>query len=373
VRDLAEIATDLGANVNHPELEVSGNLDNNGVLHATRISKKALNFANGGAAEIKGAIAALPAPTANGFTIGSTAIAVDNSTIFANMLRTDLTAAAAGVVVEVKATLTGGVLTATRVEKKNAVEAQLNDNVRIKGIAAGAIASNAFTINGPNGPVTVKTANAAFFSGKTAATAAIVTAGAQLEVEGSIDASGAIVAIKVEIELEKNLKLEGNAAAGAFNATTSKLTLNGVAVDIVSTTRLIDSSGSTATALTLSSVAAGDHLQITGFVTAAGAVQASEVQRTKASNLTFIQAPVSAKTATTLTILGITVDTSSVVQAKDFVDNSSGTKVIGTGTVAAAQAAFFAKVVAGTTVVKAKGAITGTTMAATEVEIEQAL
>jgi hypothetical protein len=374
VRDLAELAGDDLGN-HHPEIEVSGNLDNSGVLHATRIAKKTLDFLNGGAVEIKGKVAAAPAPTSNGFSIGSTAFVVTDSTLFSNMARTDL-ATASGAVLEVKATLNAGIFTATRVEKKNAVEAQVNDNVRVKGIAADTIANNAFTLNGPNGPVTIKVAGASFFSAGAAANSSIVTVGAVLEVEGALDASGAIVATKVEIEREKNLKLEGNAAAGAFNAgagTLGTLTLNGVTVSIVATTRLRDSTTNPAAALNLANLAPGNHLQITGFITSSGAFQASEVQRTSPSDLTLIQGPVSAKTATTLSILGITVDTSTVTQASNFSDNSNGTKTPGTGTLSQAQASFFAKISAGTTVVKAKGSFSGTTLSATEVEIERPL
>jgi hypothetical protein len=373
LRDLAELQGDQnngGANAHHPEIEISGNLDDAGVLHATRIFKKAFDFFNGSLAQLKGKVAAAPAPSTTGLTIGTTAVVVDNATFFANMVRADLTGST-GLVLEVKGTLNAGVFTATRIEKKLAAEAQLNDNVRIKGLAAGAVASNAFVLNGPNGAVTVRVASAQFLSGGAAATAAIVAVGAKLEVEGSIDSSGAIVATKVAIELEKNLKLEGNAAASAFNATIGKLTLNGIAVSILPTTRKIDSSGTTAAALDLTAITVGDHLQITGYVDNAGAIKASMVQKTKASSLVFIQGPVSAKTASALTILGITVDTSGIGQAKDFVDNNSGIKVPGTGTAAAAQAAFFAKVVAGTSVVKAKGAVSGTSMAATEVELEK--
>lgn len=374
LRDLAELQGDQnngGANAHHPEIEVSGNLDDAGILHATRIAKKVLDFSNGGIAQVKGKIAAAPTPSINGFTIGSTAIVVDANTVFANMLRTDLPAST-GLVLEVKGTLTGTVFTATRVEKKLAVEAQLNDNVRVKGLAAGAVVANAFTISGPNGSVTVKIgAGTTFLSGGSAATSAIVVAGAKLQVEGSLDASGAIVATKVAIELEKNLKLEGNAAASAYNATTNKLTLNGISVDILPTTRKIDSSTFPATTLNLASVATGDHLQITGYVDNAGAMKASVVQKTGASTLVFIQGPVSAKTTSVLTILGIAVDTSTITQASNFVDNSSGTKVPGTGTLAAAQAAFMGKVVVGSSVVKAKGPVTGSAMAATDVELEQ--
>jgi hypothetical protein len=370
-RDLAELAADLG-NLNHPEIEVSGNLDNTGMLHATRIAKKSLDFTNGGTVEIKGAVAGTPAPTANSFTIGTTAFIVDNNTTFANMLRADLVNTV-GTVLEVKATLNAGVFTALRVEQKKAIEGQPNDNVRIKGIAASTVSNQTFTLNGPNGLITVNVAGASYFSGRTAATSAIVAVGAQLEVEGSLAASGAIVATKVEIEQEKNLKLEGDAAANAFNAANSTLTLNGVTVNIVATTRLRDAASNPPVALSLAGIVAGNHLQITGFVTSSGAFQASEVQRTKAPQnpLTLVQGPVSAKTSTTMTILGLTIDTATITQATDFVDSSSGTDVPGSGTLAQAQADFLAKITAGTSVVKAKGSISGTTMSASEVEIER--
>jgi len=371
VRDLAELSADLSGG-NHPEVEISGNLDNSGVLHATRISRVKLDFGTNGLVQVKGAIASAPAPTATSFSIGATQINYTSAAFDSGTVQSDI---APGTLLEVKGTLNSGtgIITATRIEKINAVEAELNDNVRIKGVAAGAVSGNIFTLNGPNGGVTVKTASAVFLKGGSAATSAIVTAGARLEVEGSLDASGAIVATKVSIELDKNFRLEGNAAAGAFNATANTLRLNGVTVGIAATTRLEDSSSGSNTSLSLSGIAADDHLQISGIVDAAGTVTASEVKRTKPSSLTFIKGPVTQKTATTLTILGINVDTSSITQASNFVDERTGIKIPGSGTVAQAQAAFFALVTPGSSSVKAKGTIIGTAMAASEVELEQSL
>ncbi len=51
IRNLAELTADLGVG-RHPELEISGYLDNSGILHATRISKAAPNFVNSGRVEI---------------------------------------------------------------------------------------------------------------------------------------------------------------------------------------------------------------------------------------------------------------------------------------------------------------------------------
>jgi hypothetical protein len=78
--------------------------------------------------------------------------------------------------------------------------------------------------------------------------------------------------------------------------------------------------------------------------------------------------------AQTLTILGITVNTTTIVQAKDFVDNRFGLKAPFATTLAASRTNFFAAVAGeGLAVVKAKGTISGVVMSATEVELEQPL
>ncbi len=351
IKDLAEINGELQAG-RHPELEISGNMDSAGVFHATRIGRKSVDFTNG-VVEIKGAIAASPAPTTNGFSIGTRAIVVDNTTVFQNMVRADI---AAGLLVEVKGNLNAGVFSATRVEKKNAVEAEVNDNVRVKGTAVGTVSNNSFILNGPNGAITIRTAAASFVSGGAAATSAIVTAGAVLEVEGALQADGSVKATKVSVELEKSVRLEGNAGTAAFSAADNTLTLNGVATNLSPVTRLIDRNG---TALTLSSIVAGDHLQISGVLdNTTGKVSASQVQRTNASSVSFIQGPVSAAASPNLTLLGISVVTSGATQFQ------KSDKTVLT------QATFFAALTPGVTVVKAKGSVGGTILTATEAEIE---
>ncbi|KAF0221580.1 MAG: hypothetical protein FD174_349 [Geobacteraceae bacterium] len=367
IRDLDEMNGELQAG-HRPELEISGNLDNAGVLHATRIARKAADF-TAGPVQIKGMITTA---TANGFSIGTRSVVVDADTEFRNMTPTEI---AAGLLVEVKGVLNGAIFTAARVEKKNAVEADVNDNVRVKGTAVGGVSNDTFTINGPNGAISVNTAAASFIKGGAAATPAIVTAGATLQVEGTLRTDGSIAAVKVSVEVEKTVKLEGNAVAGAFNAGTA-LTLNGVTVNIVPTTRLVDKTGM---ALTPASIIAGDHLQITGVIIDGPTgnfsnINASQIQRTTAGTVSFIQGPVSAKTAATLTILGVTIDTGSLDQAKDFVDNRVGTETPFGATRDESQTRFFAAVTTdGLTVVKAKGTVTGAVMTATEVELKQPL
>jgi hypothetical protein len=371
LRDLAELQQiEVQAELQNQrvELEISGNRDNAGVFHATRIAKKAVNFAQG-LVQIKGAINATPAPTATGFSIGTAAITVNASTVFKNMQAADLPTSA-GVIVEVKGIFnaTTGVFTATRVEKKVALGVvQVNDNVRVKGIvAATGLADPNFLLNSPIGSVKVTT-NAAtvFLKGATVSNfAGVVTAGATLEVEGALQTDGSILATKVAVEVEKIVKIEGNLAAITdIDTTASTVKLNGVTVTVVPQTKLLDAvSGTVFANLAAARAAIGanlPHLQIAGFIDATGKVVASVIQGTAPSNGTFVQGPVTAATSPNLTILGITVVTNAATQFRNF-DRTSLT-----------QAAFFTAVSPGTTVVKAKGTVSGSTLTATEVELER--
>ncbi|MBC7963686.1 MAG: hypothetical protein H7Y05_12160 [Steroidobacteraceae bacterium] len=365
VRDLTEINSELLAG-RHPELEISGNLDNTtGVLHATRIARKAPDFnaLTEKTIQIKGKITTSNAAGGT-FSIGSVSVNFSPAALGSNSTIADLGAES---VVEVKGILNGNVITASRIEKKKAVDAGVNDSVKLKGTANGGVAGNTFTISGPNGAITVNTAAASFQRGGAAATAAIVTAGTALEIEGILQSDGSVAASQVSLKPEKTVKVEGNAAAGAFNAGTSTLTLNGVPVTLNAATRLLDKSGQ---ALDPNSIASGDHLQIRGmFFSNSGKVTASQVQRTSASDVTFVQGPVTAVASPNLALIGIvSVDTSGVNQITGFGDHRSVTAVKFSG-----RDTFFAALTSdGFSVVKAKGIMAGTAMNASEVELEQA-
>jgi len=82
-----------------------------------------------------------------------------------------------------------------------------------------------------------------------------------------------------------------------------------------------------------------------------------------ASSQVFIQGPVSAKDATagTLSILGITVSTNSGTEFR--ISSDSAEQAVGKN-------AFFAQVIAGVTIVKARWNSSDTSAAAQQVEIE---
>jgi hypothetical protein len=215
----------------------------------------------------------------------------------------------------------------------------------IKGLANAPVANNSFILNGPNGAITVKTATAAFFKNGVTADSAIVTAGAKLQVEGSLDAAGAIVATKVAIEIEKNLKLLGSLSTkDSINGT---LKVNGVTVSVLPVTRFIDGSNARLSSLTLADLKDTDYVEIAGFINAAGMLIAAQVQRfdppANPTNRSIIQGPVSSATANTMKILGVTV----TVGPATLYEQSDKTPI--------GQTAFIAAIVPNVTVVKAKG------------------
>jgi hypothetical protein len=89
-------------------------------------------------------------------------------------------------------------------------------------------------------------------------------------------------------------------------------------------------------------------VEIAGYVNATGALIASQVQRYDPSKRAFIQGPVSATTANTMKILGITV----TVGPATLFEQSDKTPLPG------GQTAFMNAIVPNVTVVKAKGKFT---------------
>jgi Domain of unknown function (DUF5666) len=224
--DLAALQSKLtGANAGkHPEIEVSGRMDNAGVFHATRIAVKADDFTAGGKCAIHGKIASAATSTTGGqrFLIGNIEVVTTATTSMPNLTTADLIAGAS---VEVKGTfdVNTNTLTATRIEGNKGNHGlgegvEVEDTVSIQGIAAGALSGGSFALNGPNGAVTVNCNNATVFSGG-AADSSIIAANATLEVEGTVQADGSVLALKIKSETE--IESEGHSGGGGGGETES--------------------------------------------------------------------------------------------------------------------------------------------------------
>ena len=95
---------------------------------------------------------------------------------------------------------TGGVLIASKVEAEDEIfkisGGAEGQKVEIEGIVTGPLSDNQFEVNGQ--PVQITTAT--HFEGNTSQ--ADIILGARLEVEGTVDANGVIVAKEISIESE---------------------------------------------------------------------------------------------------------------------------------------------------------------------------
>jgi hypothetical protein len=313
-------------------VEVSGFPDANGVILATRIEKKSVLFSAGSTTvELKGIVSNV---TGSAFSINALSVNASGVTWPASL--------ANGSFVEVRGTLAaaGGPMTATFLELEPSFAAGEGEHVEVEGIVTDYVSLSSFKVNGV--PVD-----------GSALGAVTIANNMKIEVEGTM-VNGVLVAGKSEIELENNVLLEGNVSAlGA-----SSLTLLGQTATVSATTELKDSSSANLRTFGLANLAVNDHVIVIGYQGASGIV-AARVERLNAATQAQLKGIVSAATPTSsLTILGVAVDTS----AASFRDINSGAMLA---------ADFFAAITPGTTVVKVKwNTFTSTSAPVYEADIE---
>lgn len=352
ILDLSELA---GRQDQGLELEVSGYLDAQGMIQASRVALKSTGFA-GGTVQIKGSPAALDDGS---FRIGGLVVTTDGAD-FVNMTAADL--AVPGLVIEVRGTLAGGGVNNARIERRSSTAgAAAGGTIRLKGVAAGPVAGGSFIMAGPDGTLTVTIDGTSFQRGRNAADASIVVAGARLEVEGTVREDGSLAARKVAAETQRSVRLEGKLTA--VDLPSGTLTLNGVTVKAGSATVFRDNRKAPPPAvdLTLAGLSPGEHLRVIGFPDADGQVLAGEVQRFDAGEVAILQGPVTSldRDARHLVILGVPVIP------------DSGAELVRGVTSFGDFVSFAAQVAPGSTVIKARGIPTGSGFSAGSLEIEQ--
>lgn len=294
-------------------VEVNGFADDNGGLRATRVAKKTT-----GEFEAKGFVTGLGATS-----FGLSLTPGGASFITVNFTAAQLPAGTVnGSLVEVKsaAAPSAGAITASLIKPEDRLGA-VNEKVEVEGIvSSGTLAS--FIVNGQQ----VVTSAATVFEGGLSSDFAT---GVKLEAEGTLNASGAIVATK--ISFRSNIKIEGDASA----VSATGLTLLGKAVAINAFTRVENGP-----------VANGSHVEVRAMLDRNGNLIATRIVVQSASAKAFLQGPVTAfdGTAGTLTILGSVLVSDSATQWR--VSSTSSEAAI-------TKAAFFAQLKT-TSVVKVK-------------------
>lgn len=245
-------------------------------------------------------------------------------------------------------------LIATKVEPQNRLGngGVAGAKVEIESIVTQVNSASEFVI----GNLVVRTSTSTLFLFGTSDN---IVAGARLEVEGTVDDNGILSASKVKFE-DNDARLQAQVDSNGVDTAASTVTLLGIPVSITSETQMADKRDNNSS-LSLSNIQAGDYLEIRGFIGANNQFVASELTRDKNDSKVEVRGPASAKdsTAGTVTILGVTVNTSSNTQFQGLDDQL----------IAASQS--FDSIIEGLTVVKAKwDPLTDISQPAKEMELE---
>jgi hypothetical protein len=327
------------------KVAISALPDDKGGLRATFIEKRPDNLAE---FEAKGFVSNL---VGNTFTLLMAPNATSGLSVTLGAGVTLPAGAGNGSFVEVRTVTVGGVVIATSVEVENELKPDDNDKAELEGFVASGTVADFFV-----GGVEVKTSASTRFVGGIAADFAI---GMKVEVEGAV-VGGIINATKVEFKDNVRLDAIVTAFTPATASTQAVVTLLGKNAIITSATQL-NLSGAT--------IAAGQELQIRGFVASNGTdiiatrVDLRSLTPDAAIFRPFLRGPVTAKDAVagTLTIAGVAITTSASTQFKDL------------NNVVLTAADFFNAITLNTTVVKVtwSAPFTSTSVAVREAELEK--
>ncbi|MDH5212825.1 MAG: DUF5666 domain-containing protein [Gammaproteobacteria bacterium] len=324
-------------------VEVSGQTTSDGSVVATRIEKKPV----GTSFEVHGVVSNLDAANSR-FSIN--ALAVDYSAaVLDNFPGGQISN---GDFVEAKGTaLDGsGALVASRVEFEGGVITGANgDYVEIEGFITRFVSAQDFDVSG----VSVITNGSTVFEGGVAADLGL---NVKVEVDGTLNSSGIIIAEKVDIRRAKAVRV--TALVDSVNAAGNSLVMLGITFNVDALTRLEDKSSADVDPLTIGDLNAGDYLEIRGSELPAGSGQiaAAILEREDIDSRTILQGFVETVSDPSFTILGVSITTNGSTAFRDTDDSI----------ITAAE--FFNRVSAGS-LVKASGTETSS-MAITADEVE---
>jgi hypothetical protein len=367
ITSLVDLRTLQGANVSHPELEVHGSADNNGVIHATFIHTWANDNVAGRSVQVRGTVTGLDT-AARTFSIG-------RKTVDYNDLGSIPTGVGNGFFVEARGALRAldNALVATSVRFEDATGGQPSgDRAEVEGYVNRVVTPNAsFELIGPNGLQTVTwTAGTTAFTGGTGAD---IRGGVKVEVEGTRKVDGALAATKIAIRRGSNVRMESTVTS----VTASSLTIFGKTVAVNALTQYKDSRDDLKT-FGQADILVGNTLEVSAFLdnsTVPASIVATRVERIDpiASDRHILQGPVDFidPGGQSLTILGVS-GIQGIPGITVITFPPPGTRFLRPDdSEFATQGEFFAAIAIGDTV-KARGnqASPGVSMNANEIEIE---
>ena len=325
-------------------VEVNGHIRPDGVIQATFIEKKPAGTVT---PEVRGFVKNHN-DGAKTFQIGN--LTVDYTTALINDMPSSVGNAWNGLFVEAKGlqftpgpnAQTEGTLVATKVEPEDQ-GVQQADEFEVEGFVTEVVGLGDFFI----GTTHVQTTPSTEFRGGTIDE---IVVGAKLSAEGRL-ANGILTA--KHVKFHASVKLEGNISE--INGNTFTIAgFPGVTVNVNSQTEIEADSGNT-----LNDLSVGNHVRVRGRVGGINSVTATRVEQRSADDEVDLQGPVQSISGQSLTILGVTVNTSAF-NDDDF--EGLDDQPIG-------RAAFFSAVQVGT-LVKVKGRLNGAVVTWREAELE---
>jgi len=274
---------------NDDNVEVSGFVDQNGVLQATRVEKK-----TGSEVELKGAVASYD-PIGGAANMGSFTLALGTITVEIDGNTKPVTIPGGitnGIQVEVKGSLSGTTITATEIELDDDGLGDDLNSVSLEGIVTGFTDINStFMLAGQE----VDASSASFEPSSLLQTLAD---GDKIEVEGDIVNS---ILIATEVEARGG-EVVLHATVSNVSGSTITMSYSTGTVPV-----LVDNKTSFKDGLTLNVIVNGDFLEIEGYQDSAGNVIASQVKKSSSVDNDVLQGPVDAPLSGggSITVLGI--------------------------------------------------------------------
>jgi uncharacterized protein DUF5666 len=272
-------------------VEVSGFADAEGDLVASRVDPS--TAASG--LRVRGTVEGLDT-TAQTFRIN--ALTVDYSGVAPNGTLAN------GAFVSVQGTTlsAGGALIATRVQVIPGLNGAANEQGRIEGFITAFVSDSDFTVNGQR--VLTDASTELNLRGAT------LGLDVPVKVRGTFDASGVLVASKVEVKPQMLSLVRG--LVDSVSASGNTLTVLGVTIATNGSTWFDDKSSLPLKSFKLSDVRTGDYVEVRGTAEATGAgFTATLVERDKPEDLSYLQGIALNVASPGFTVLGVQVTTDS--------------------------------------------------------------
>jgi hypothetical protein len=320
-------------------VEVSGLTGSSGVIDATRIERGS----SAGSTEVEGYASSVNTTARtlriNGLSVDYSAAQLDG---FASGQPAN------GDLIEAVGTLSGaGTLVATRLEKRSAaLSGTTNDEADLEGLITRYASATDFDVAGQR----VTTTAATRYEGGTSANLSLDV---NVEVEGGFDASGRVVAEKVEFGRDGDTEIAGSVES--VDAAAGSLRVLGQTILTTAQTRFEDNSAAGLQRFGLADLRTGDLVEVHVYNDGANLV-ATVLEREDANSEVEIKGIASDVAPPNMTVAGVPVTTDAQTEFRD----NNGASI--------SAAAFFAA--APGREVKVRGSLVGDTVLADRAELE---